>query len=179
MTIDTSNKFAEQMMVIANQMKMEGQISFAEQMMIMADQMKIEGEKTCKQMISEQIMKIADKMKMNGSLMMTGKMVNGQMMMDGQLNEQTKISNQMIKMADQIKSENNVIVNQQMTTKPIKKGYLLLFYIILTIILILIGYFLGNKFNPSKRQEYALYGALVGIVLSLILWFSWGKNKTI
>ena len=48
------------------------------------------------------------------------------------------------------------------------------FYIILTIILALLGYI----FAKSHKYEYALFGSLLGIIASLLLWHFWGSKNT-
>jgi hypothetical protein len=49
-----------------------------------------------------------------------------------------------------------------------------LVYAIVTAILAVIGFFIGKK--SGKGPCYALVGATVGVVLSLILWFAWGEK---
>ena len=58
--------------------------------------------------------------------------------------------------------------------QPIKKEYIYIFYIILIIILALIFYFLST----TNKQSYALAGALLGVIISLILWISWGSKNS-
>jgi hypothetical protein len=56
----------------------------------------------------------------------------------------------------------------------IKKEIVIGFYIILTIILVLLGYFLSK----SHKYEYALFGCLIGVLASLLLWNFWGIKNT-
>jgi uncharacterized membrane protein YadS len=56
----------------------------------------------------------------------------------------------------------------------IKKEYVIAFYIILTIILAL----LGNFFAKTHKYEYALFGILIGVLISLLLWHFWGSKNT-
>jgi len=57
-----------------------------------------------------------------------------------------------------------------------KKEIVFAFYVILIIILTIIGYILSK----SHRLEYALLGSLIGVLLSLFLWVTWGyKNVDI
>jgi hypothetical protein len=58
--------------------------------------------------------------------------------------------------------------------KPIKKEYIFGFYLLLTLLLALIAYFMST----NNKLEYALSGALVGILLSLILWIVWGSKNS-
>ena len=48
------------------------------------------------------------------------------------------------------------------------------FYLLLIIILAIIGYFLAK----NNKLEYALAGALVGILISLLLWILWGSKNS-
>lgn len=54
-----------------------------------------------------------------------------------------------------------------------KKEIVFAFYIILIIVLAIIGYILSK----SHRFEYALLGSLIGVLLSLFLWFTWGYKN--
>jgi cytochrome c biogenesis protein CcdA len=56
----------------------------------------------------------------------------------------------------------------------IKKEMIFGFYIVLTIILALLGYI----FAKSHKYEYALFGTLLGILSSLLLWHFWGSKNT-
>ena len=58
--------------------------------------------------------------------------------------------------------------------EPIKKEYIWGFYLLLIIILASIGYFIAK----DNKLEYALAGALVGILLSLLLWILWGSKNS-
>ena len=58
--------------------------------------------------------------------------------------------------------------------EPIKKEYIWGFYLLLIIILAIIGYFIAK----DNKLEYALAGALVGILLSLLLWILWGSKNS-
>lgn len=53
-----------------------------------------------------------------------------------------------------------------------KKEVIWGFYAVLILVLAILGYFLAkvNKF------EYSLLGALIGILVSLILWITWGSS---
>jgi len=57
---------------------------------------------------------------------------------------------------------------------PIKKEYIISFYVVLTLILSMIGYFM----SASNKLEYGLSGALIGILLSIILWITWGSRNS-
>lgn len=58
--------------------------------------------------------------------------------------------------------------------QQIKKEYIWGFYLLLIIILAIIGYFLAK----NNKLEYALAGALVGILISLLLWILWGSKNS-
>jgi uncharacterized membrane protein len=58
--------------------------------------------------------------------------------------------------------------------EPIKKEYIWGFYLLLTLLLALIAYFMST----NNKLEYALAGALVGILISLILWIVWGSKNS-
>ena len=58
--------------------------------------------------------------------------------------------------------------------EQIKKEYIGGFYLILIIILSLIGYFVAK----NNKLEYALAGALVGVLISLLLWILWGSKNS-
>ena len=49
-------------------------------------------------------------------------------------------------------------------------------YIILTMLLALIGYFMGK--TKQKKKSYAITGALIGLIVSTMLWLSWGQYHT-
>ena len=55
-----------------------------------------------------------------------------------------------------------------------KKEYIWGFYLLLIIILSIVGYFMAK----DNKLEYALAGALVGILLSLLLWIVWGSKNS-
>ena len=50
------------------------------------------------------------------------------------------------------------------------------FYLILIVVLALIGYFVGK--SKGNEAEWSLGGAALGVVLSVVSWFAWGKNNT-
>jgi hypothetical protein len=58
--------------------------------------------------------------------------------------------------------------------EPMKKEYIWGFYLLLIIILSIVGYFMAK----DNKLEYALAGALVGILLSLLLWIVWGSKNS-
>lgn len=58
--------------------------------------------------------------------------------------------------------------------QPIKKEYIYLAYVILTLILGLLGYF----FSTNNKIEYGLAGALLGVLISLLLWILWGSQNS-
>jgi hypothetical protein len=47
-------------------------------------------------------------------------------------------------------------------------------YAVLTLFLTIIGFFIGKSHN--KSLHFALFGLFVGIIISIILWFSVGKK---
>lgn len=49
-----------------------------------------------------------------------------------------------------------------------------LFYAIMTAIFAVIGFFIGRKYQ--KAPCFAMMGITIGIVLSVILWFTVGEN---
>lgn len=57
---------------------------------------------------------------------------------------------------------------------PIKKEYIISFYVVLTLILSILGYFLST----TNKLEYGLSGGLLGILLSIILWITWGSRNS-
>jgi energy-coupling factor transporter transmembrane protein EcfT len=57
---------------------------------------------------------------------------------------------------------------------PIRKEIVWIIYAILVLILALLGYFLSK----TNKIEYSLSGALIGILISLILWIVWGSKNT-
>jgi hypothetical protein len=56
--------------------------------------------------------------------------------------------------------------------EPIKKEYIFAFYGLLTIALSALGYFISS----SNRIEYGISGALLGILISIILWIKVGRR---
>lgn len=50
------------------------------------------------------------------------------------------------------------------------------FYVVLTIALIYLGYRHGNKTNNGI--EHGIYGGFIGLIISYILWETWGKHNT-
>jgi hypothetical protein len=58
------------------------------------------------------------------------------------------------------------------------QNQILMFYLVLTIILTGIGYWYGTTMKPDTSSMYAIYGLIIGIVISVILWFTWGKNAS-
>ena len=58
--------------------------------------------------------------------------------------------------------------------EPMKKEYIWGFYLLLIIILSIVGYFMAK----DNKLEYALAGALIGILLSLLLWIVWGSKNS-
>ena len=58
--------------------------------------------------------------------------------------------------------------------EPMKKEYIWGFYLLLIIILSIVGYFMAK----DNKLEYALAGALIGILLCLLLWIVWGSKKS-
>ena len=56
----------------------------------------------------------------------------------------------------------------------IKKEYIISFYVVLTLILSILGYSL----SATNRLEYGLSGGLVGILLSIVLWITWGSRNS-
>ena len=58
--------------------------------------------------------------------------------------------------------------------KQIKKEYIWIFYGILIILLALLGYF----FTKHNKIEYGLAGALIGVLISLLLWILWGSKNS-
>ena len=56
----------------------------------------------------------------------------------------------------------------------IRKEIVFTAYGILIILLSLIGYFVAQ----NNKIEYGAGGALVGVLLSLILWLIWGSKNT-
>jgi len=57
---------------------------------------------------------------------------------------------------------------------PIKKEYIISFYVVLTLILSILGYSLST----TNKLEYGLSGGLLGILLSIILWITWGSRNS-
>ena len=57
---------------------------------------------------------------------------------------------------------------------PIKKEYIISFYVVLTLILSILGYSL----SAINKLEYGLSGGLLGILLSIILWITWGSRNS-
>jgi hypothetical protein len=57
---------------------------------------------------------------------------------------------------------------------PIKKEYIISFYVVLTLILSILGYSL----SATNKLEYGLSGGLLGILLSIILWITWGSRNS-
>ena len=55
--------------------------------------------------------------------------------------------------------------------KKIHRSMLYIFYGVLTLLLALGGFYLGKTYG-------ALSGLLLGIILSLVLWFAWGKKHS-
>ena len=57
---------------------------------------------------------------------------------------------------------------------PINKYYVITFYIILTAVLGILGYFI-----PSQNKEWYCGGGIaLGTLISIILWFLWGQYNT-
>ena len=57
---------------------------------------------------------------------------------------------------------------------PIKKEYIISFYVVLTLIFSILGYSL----SATNKLEYGLSGGLLGILLSIILWITWGSRNS-
>ena len=57
-----------------------------------------------------------------------------------------------------------------------KKEVVWAFYAIVIAVLAVIGYYIGKKHGRS--EVYASGGALIGSVISISLWLSWGKKNT-
>lgn len=60
---------------------------------------------------------------------------------------------------------------------PVKKEYVLGFYLVLIVVLGAIGMFVGNK--SGKSFEYSIAGVILGVLLSLVMWEVWGKNNSV
>ena len=58
--------------------------------------------------------------------------------------------------------------------KPINKEYIFIFYLILILLLALFFYYFTN----TNKETYALVGALLGVIISLILWILWGRYNS-
>lgn len=56
----------------------------------------------------------------------------------------------------------------------VSKTALMVFYAVLIVVMAVIGYFVGK----DKKEMYAAVGALIGLAVSVLLWFVWGKKAT-
>lgn len=61
-------------------------------------------------------------------------------------------------------------------SKKVSKEMIWAVYVILIIILIISGYFIGKK--NEKGGLYAIIGAILGILISEILWVTVGKKMS-
>ena len=59
--------------------------------------------------------------------------------------------------------------------EKIAKEKIMAFYLILTLITTLIGFFLRKS---GDGYEKLMYGFVAGLILSVILWVSWGKDNS-
>lgn len=50
------------------------------------------------------------------------------------------------------------------------------FYAALIIILALVGYFMGKEYGMGK--QYAMYGAVIALIISVVGWFTYGKTHS-
>lgn len=58
----------------------------------------------------------------------------------------------------------------------VPKNQIFTFYIILTIVFTISGYQHGKQTNNSN--SHAFYGFILGLVISIILWETWGKANS-
>lgn len=56
----------------------------------------------------------------------------------------------------------------------VSKEQIMGFYVLLTLVLAFVGYFVGRKHN--KGMHYALMSGLLGVLISVVLWFTVGKK---
>lgn len=61
--------------------------------------------------------------------------------------------------------------------QPVKKEYVWTFYVVMIIVLAMVGYFAGKASN--KSEMYASAGVIVGAIVSVVLWMTWGKKNTV
>lgn len=59
----------------------------------------------------------------------------------------------------------------------VKKEYVLAFYAVLMVVLAVVGLYFGEK-SIGGKMEAAGLGALLGWFISVVLWYTWGKNNT-
>jgi hypothetical protein len=59
--------------------------------------------------------------------------------------------------------------------KKVSKTTLIVAYVVLILILGAIGYWVGHK--NGKGELYGSVGLALGAVISVVLWFAWGKSN--
>lgn len=68
-----------------------------------------------------------------------------------------------------------------MTKREKKIAQLIVIYIGMTVILTLIGVMIGHAYlkkdGISKAKQFGLYGFILGVVLSIVLYFTIGKKE--
>jgi membrane associated rhomboid family serine protease len=66
--------------------------------------------------------------------------------------------------------------------KKVSKEMVLGLYFVMILIFVIIGYAFGKvqakKSKSDKSESYAITGAVIGLVMSVILWFTMGKKMT-
>ena len=61
--------------------------------------------------------------------------------------------------------------------EKVSKTKVFIFYAILIVVLAVAGFFIG-RWRKGNTMVYALVGAAIGLVVSVILWFAWAKKNT-
>lgn len=61
-------------------------------------------------------------------------------------------------------------------TKKLSKELIWGAYAVLIVILGTVGYFVGKKFGNA--EIYSSVGVVLGAVISIVLWISWGKKNS-
>jgi len=56
------------------------------------------------------------------------------------------------------------------------KKRIMAFYAAITVVLAVVGYLLGR--GSGKGMMYLAAGAVLGVVVSVILWVTWGKKNS-
>lgn len=58
------------------------------------------------------------------------------------------------------------------------KNQIFAFYTVIVVLLSVLGFFQGEKILKLDKHKGAAAGAMMGLVISVILWYSYGKEHS-